>query len=153
MLYKINEFLVTGLYVGKIKWAPGTFGTLFAVPLAWVFTRAGLINYMILTLIMIMVAIVLCQFHEYKAQKHDQGEVVIDEVVGYLLAFMWLPANVYSFVFSFLLFRLFDILKPFPISYIDKNIKGGLGVVADDLAAGLVTNLILHVVQQNTHWW
>ncbi len=77
---------------------------------------------------------------------HDSQEVVIDEVVGYLVAFTWLPMNWTSVVTAFVLFRALDIVKPFPISWLDRKVKGGLGTVVDDLAAGLVANIILQAV-------
>ena len=87
-----------------------------------------------------------------KRKKKDPKEVVIDEVAGFLVAMTWLPLSWSSFLAAFLLFRLFDVWKPLFIGYLDKNVKGGLGIVADDLAAGIVTNIILQVVYQQTDW-
>lgn len=81
---------------------------------------------------------------------HDDKHVVIDEVVGFLITMTWLPVTWQSFVGGFLLFRLFDIWKPVPIRNIDQKIKGGLGVVADDVVAGIVANIILQMIYQNT---
>ncbi len=145
-MLKITEFFVTGLYVGKIKWAPGTFGTLLAVPLAYGIASLGAMRYLEITVLLIFAAIFACSFFEAHTHSHDNQQIVIDEVVGYLVAFFWLPLTWQYLLGAFILFRFFDILKPYPISYIDQKVKGGLGVVLDDLAAGLVVNIILQSV-------
>ncbi len=142
-MFKITEFIVTGLYVGKSKWAPGTMGTLLAVPLAYFMASKGHIFYLQTTVLAIFASIILCSFYEIKSSSHDNQQVVIDEVVGFFVAYFWLPNRWQFLVAAFVLFRFFDILKPFPISYIDRKVQGGLGVVLDDLAAGLATNMIL----------
>lgn len=142
-MFKITEFIVTGLYVGKSKWAPGTMGTLLAVPLAYFMASKGHVFYLQSTIFAIFASIALCSYYELQSNSHDSQQIVIDEVVGFLVAFFWLPNRWQFLVAAFILFRVFDILKPFPIRYIDKKVKGGLGVVLDDLAAGLAANMIL----------
>lgn len=147
-MFKITEFIVTGLYVGKSKWAPGTMGTVLAIPLAYFMAKKGHIFYLEVTVLAIFASIALCSYYELKSQSHDNQQIVIDEVVGYLVAFFWLPLSWRFFAAAFVLFRFFDILKPFPINYIDRNVKGGLGVVLDDLAAGLAANMILQALSK-----
>ncbi|OQW50387.1 MAG: hypothetical protein A4S09_00920 [Proteobacteria bacterium SG_bin7] len=142
-MFKIVEFIVTGLYVGKFKWAPGTMGTLLAVPLAYYMAGKGHVFYLQSTVLAIFASITLCTYYEIKSNSHDNKKVVVDEVVGFFVAYFWLPNRWQFLVSAFILFRFFDILKPYPISYIDQKVKGGLGVVLDDLAAGLATNMIL----------
>jgi phosphatidylglycerophosphatase A len=79
-------------------------------------------------------------------KKKDPGCIVIDEIAGIMVTFIGLPFNITTAVPGFLIFRLFDILKPFPIRYIERKLSGGAGVVLDDVAAGIYSNLSLRVV-------
>jgi phosphatidylglycerophosphatase A len=88
--------------------------------------------------------------HADSADGHDRSEIVIDEVVGFLITMVWLPMTWQSLLLGFLLFRFFDILKPFPIGYLDRKVPGGLGVVVDDIAAGIFASLILQAVYSYT---
>lgn len=144
--------LALGLGLGRSPWAPGTVGTLLGIPLVFLFSQLGMLPYMLATLVFIVLSIVVCHLYEKQTEKKDPKEVVIDEVAGFLVAMTWLPLSWSSFLAAFLLFRLFDVWKPLFIGYLDKNVKGGLGIVADDLAAGIVTNIILQVVYQQTDW-
>lgn len=105
-----------------------------------------------LTLLVLVLAIIACDVHEQDSGDHDSQRVVIDEVVGYLVAVTWLPFTWQSFVAAFLLFRVLDIWKPLFIGLLDRKISGGIGTVIDDLAAGLVVNMILQVVYFKTAW-
>ncbi|MCK5921447.1 MAG: phosphatidylglycerophosphatase A [Methylococcales bacterium] len=144
--------LAQGFGAGRIKVIPGTWGTVVALPLAFGLAQFGPLIYMTLTLLLVLGAVMICEYYESITEGHYRSEVVIDEIVGYFVAFAWLPLTWQSLFFAFVLFRFFDILKPFPISYIDREMKGGLGVVADDLAAGIITNIILQFVYTNTNW-
>lgn len=149
------EALATGFFAGKIKPAPGTWGTLVAIPfavgLAWI-TRATPAAYLILTAAFVLVASLIAELYERNSGAHDPGEIVIDEIVGYMITASWLPFTWQTFVAAFVLFRVFDILKPFPISYIDRKIEGGLGTVLDDVAAGIIANVVLQIVYTQTAW-
>lgn len=149
---RIIEVLATAFYVGKIRWMPGTFGTLWGLPLAWILVQGGPYFYMFATVLLLFLAVGVSELHELHFQAHDSSEVVIDEIVGYLVALTWLPSTWQSFVAAFLLFRFFDILKPFPIGYIDRKIHGGLGTVLDDVAAGLASNILLQILYAKTIW-
>ena len=87
-----------------------------------------------------------------KGGGHDRQEIVIDEVAGFLITMAMIPLTWQTWVAGFLLFRFFDAVKPWPISVLDKKVKGGLGVVVDDVAAGLAANLILQVLITKTDW-
>lgn len=153
MRQRIVEAIATGLYLGKIKFAPGTWGTLLGIPLAWVlasnFSRYG---YLAFIALLFVVSAVSAELHERYTQTHDPGEIVIDEVAGYVVAMTWLPLTWPVLAAAFVLFRLFDITKPPPIRQIDRGIKGGIGTTLDDMAAGLVANLILQYVVFHTTW-
>jgi phosphatidylglycerophosphatase A len=144
---RVMDFLATGLGVGRLApVAPGTFGTLLGLPLYYFFAQLDLVTWMIAVFAVIVAAVVICHYQEMGAEEHDSSHVVIDEVAGYLVASFALPWALASVVGSFVLFRFFDALKPWPISWIDTKVKGGFGTVADDLAAGLISNFILQVV-------
>ena len=146
------EVLATFGYLGKAPIAPGTVGTLGAFPLALVFAFLGPVGYMIATLLFAGFAIWVAQAYEKQAVSHDASEIVIDEVAGGVIAFTWL--NTWqAFLTAFLIFRLLDALKPPPIGWADKKIKGGVGVVADDLIAGILTSLVMQALLVNTSFF
>ena len=140
------EVLATCFYLGKSPKAPGTVGTLFAIPVALAFAQLSMLGYLVATSLFILASIYISHAYESNSNTHDSKEIVIDEVAGYLVAMALIPQTTLYIVLGFVLFRLFDILKPGPIGYIDKKIKGGAGVVLDDVAAGLISNLILQGV-------
>lgn len=146
------ETLATGFYLGKAPKAPGTFGTLLGIPIAWLLLQTTPVFYMIAAVVLLLFASYVAEMHERATGGHDPSEVVIDEVVGYVIAMTFMPATWQAFVGAFLLFRFFDILKPPPIGMIDRKVHGGLGTVLDDVAAGVVANLILQVVYTRTDW-
>jgi phosphatidylglycerophosphatase A len=151
----IKNFLIqlaTLFGVGKLPKGPGTWGTLATLPVAWILMQMGPLLYMAIVVLLLPVAILSAELYEQFSGNHDSKEIVIDEVIGFLITMTWLPMGWQSFVFGFLLFRLLDIWKPYPISYLDKKIQGGLGVVIDDVAAGIVANVILQLVYTKTMW-
>jgi phosphatidylglycerophosphatase A len=148
---KVKSFLLqlaTFFGVGNIPFAPGTFGTLAAIPLCLAFMKMGAWFYMGFTIFLIPISIISADLYEKDLGEgnHDLPQVVIDEVVGFLITMTWLPITWKSFVAGFILFRILDILKPFPIGMMDKKIPGGLGVVADDVAAGIIANILLQII-------
>ena len=149
---KIAELISTWFWVGKMKVAPGTWGTLATMPLVLLLSWSGPVIYMAFTLVLLFVGILAADIYEKSLGEHDSSSIVIDEVVGMLIAMTWLPMTWQSLVFGFLIFRFFDIFKPFPISWLDKKIGGGLGVMIDDVAAGIITNMILQVLYTKTSW-
>jgi phosphatidylglycerophosphatase A len=152
MKRRIVESLATGLYLGKIPFAPGTWGTLLGIPLAWVLMKTGPVPYMVIAVVLVLFASVIAELHERYTKAHDPKEIVIDEIVGYVIAITWLPQTWQSYLAAFIAFRFFDILKPPPIRQIDQKIEGGLGTVLDDVAAGLAANIILQIVATQTTW-
>ena len=148
----IIKGLATWFGCGKVKFAPGTVGTLGALPLVWAMFFLPSLLYMALAFLLTLIAIVISTLHERELGVHDSREIVIDEVVGFIIAMTWLPLTWQSFLGAFVLFRFFDALKPFPIGLLDRRIQGGFGVVMDDVAAGLVTNFILQIVYVKTNW-
>lgn len=147
---KIIELLATGFYIGKLPKAPGTFGTLVGVPIAWLLMQLPIVAYMLICVVLIFLAIWVAELYERMKGGHDMGEIVIDEIVGYVITMTWLPISWQSFVAGFIVFRFFDIVKPPPISKLDERVKGGFGTILDDVAAGLASNVVLQIVYANT---
>lgn len=126
--------------VGYSPVASGTFGTVVALPLVvwlaglWTQSAAG---YAVAVALVIAIAIWSAGAADDALGEHDSGKIVIDEVAGMVVAGMFLPAGWKALALGFALFRLFDIVKPFPAGYFDRDVGGGFGVVADDLVAGV----------------
>ena len=138
------HFLALGFGSGLIPFMPGTFGSLAALPLLIACSQISLISFIALTLIFSVVGIYLCGKTADDMQVHDHGSIVWDEVAGILLTFLWVPLSLWTVVAGFLLFRFFDIVKPWPIGPVDKYVSGGLGIMLDDIIAGLMACASLH---------
>lgn len=138
--------------VGRIPKAPGTWGSLVTLPLVLGLMLLGPLVYMAVTLAMAIIAIIAAEQYEQQSEKHDSKEIVIDEVAGMLVTMTMLPMTWQSFVIGFVLFRILDIFKPFPIRYFDRKVPGGFGVVIDDLVAGMIANGILQLMLYHTAW-
>ena len=138
--------------VGRIPKAPGTWGSLVTLPLVLGLMLLGPLVYMAVTLAMAIIAIIAAEQYEQQSEKHDSKEIVIDEVAGMLVTMTMLPMTWQSFVIGFILFRILDIFKPFPIRYFDRKVPGGFGVVIDDLVAGMIANGILQLMLYHTAW-
>ena len=136
-------FLATGFYIGNIPFAPGTFGSLIGLPLCFALTGISLTSAMLCTLFFIIFAVFIADAAEKILKQNDPGCIVIDEIAGIMVTFIGWPFNPVTVVSGFIIFRILDILKPFPIRNLDKRISGGLGVVADDVTAGIISNLLL----------
>ena len=147
------RFLVTILasagFVGYIPVASGTFGTMVAVPLFWGFdaVRSTSVPLYLLTYVgMVAAACWIAGLAEHVFQEHDSHKIVIDEVVGYLAATLFLAPTWPHALAAFLVFRALDVFKPFPAGYIDKNLPGGYGVVLDDVVSGIYSNLVVQML-------
>ena len=138
-------FLATGAFVGYIPFAPGTLGSLWGLPICWLLSKTTLTIAIVFILFFIVLAVWLAHVAEKIIRKKDPGCIVIDEVAGQVVALIGLPVNWISLTAGFVVFRGFDILKPFPIRNIERNISGGAGVVLDDVAAGILANLVLRL--------
>jgi phosphatidylglycerophosphatase A len=122
---------------------PGTCGTLVAVPLAWALTRAGGVAFVLGTLIVSAVGVWAASVFCRATGVDDDQRIVIDEVAGYLVTIVLVPRGWVNLVLGFVVFRLFDIWKPGPIRMVDERVHGGLGVMLDDLVAGVVGALVM----------
>ncbi|HSG92963.1 MAG TPA: phosphatidylglycerophosphatase A [Methylotenera sp.] len=139
-------FLACGLGSGLIPKAPGTFGTLAAIPLFLVMQPLPLVSYLLLTVLFFIVGIWIAAQAIKVFKKDDPSEVVWDEVVGLLITMIAAPAGWQWLVLGFVLFRIFDIWKPWPVSLADQKLHGGLGIMLDDVIAGVYAFLTLKVI-------
>jgi phosphatidylglycerophosphatase A len=140
--------MITGAGAGYLPWAPGTAGTLVAIPLSLGLNRiAGASFYLaLLTLIsFIAFATWLCRIGEEIFADKDCPKIVVDEIAGFLLTNFASPATLKSTLLAFLLFRFFDIIKPFPAGRAER-ISGGVGVILDDLIAGFYAFFVLRLL-------
>jgi len=127
---------------GKLKPAPGTWGSLAAIPPGVALSHwGGPITLAAATLAISLVGIWASERYSADLGIKDPSEVVIDEVAGLWLALLFVPASLAGVFVAFLFFRLFDTWKPFPVGWLDRNLTGGLGIMADDWAAGLMAGL------------
>jgi phosphatidylglycerophosphatase A len=141
------QLLAFGFGAGLAPKAPGTFGTLVAIPLylALYALHLSVIAYIAIVLVMAIAGIWICGQTANELGIHDFGGIVWDEIVGMLCALIALPQHWIVIVLAFGLFRLFDIVKPWPICWLDKIVPGGTGIMLDDVLAGLTTCAILHL--------
>jgi phosphatidylglycerophosphatase A len=139
--------------VGFIPFIPGTLGTLVGIPLVIILSMFERWVWVILVVLLFFIGI----WASHEAQRifkvHDVREIVIDELVGYLVAMFGVPLTLFNIAFVLGLFRLIDILKPFPIVILDKKLKGGLGIMTDDIIAGLYSLVIFHLVGKGGMLW
>jgi phosphatidylglycerophosphatase A len=140
------HFLALGFGSGLLPKAPGTYGTLAAIPLYLLLAPTSMSTYLIIVMIMSVAGIYICGKAAKDAGVHDHGAIVWDEIVGFIITMFMVPLSWQSIVVGFILFRIFDIFKPWPISYIDKNLHGGLGIMVDDIIAGLAALFCMHLI-------
>lgn len=140
-------FLAFGFGSGLAKKAPGTFGTLAAVPLYLALVQAqSLIVYSVVTLLVILVGVWICGQAAEKLGEHDFGGIVWDEIAGFLVTMWLVPFTWQAVALGFILFRVFDIIKPWPIRWIDRQVHGGLGIMLDDVLAGVFAGGLLFFI-------
>jgi phosphatidylglycerophosphatase A len=139
-------FLATGFGVGYSPVAPGTLGTLVAIPIYYFLSGIPSPLYEITLGGFFFLAVWISENAERFFGKKDDQRIVIDEIMGFLITMLWIPKTVRFIIIGFFLFRFFDILKPFPIRRLEKGLKGGYGVVLDDVLAGVYGNIILQLI-------
>ncbi len=140
------HFLAFGFGSGLAPVAPGTFGTLAAIPLYLLMQPLSLLLYLFITAIVCIVGIWICGKSSEKLGVHDHSGIVWDEFAGYFVTMIAAPAGWLWILIGFALFRLFDIWKPWPISVLDKQVHGGLGIMVDDILAGVFALVCLQAL-------
>lgn len=144
-LDRIVIFLATGAYSGLSPFAPGTAGTLAAIPIYLLFYQLGDLAYLLLFLALLPLSFTISARAEKLFGAKDSGMIVIDEIAGYLVTMFMIPLSVEYIIIGFFLFRFFDITKIYPASAAEK-MGGGPGVVMDDVVAGIYANLSLRLL-------
>lgn len=153
MRKKMSFMISTLFYIGYFPKAPGTAGSFMSlfliVPIIYYFGLLGLLSLIIISFILAMISI----SETLKYTKHDPAFIVIDELIGQTVTFIFVSKflvnnnNLLIYFFGFILFRFFDVLKPFPVSYADKKIKNAFGVILDDILAGLYASICLWIIK------
>lgn len=138
------HFLALGFGSGLAPFMPGTFGTVAAIPVFLLLCSLSITWYLLATVAVCVVGIWLCEKTANDMQTHDHPAIVWDEVAGFLITMIAVPVNWTTVVAGFVLFRVFDILKPWPISVLDQRVSGGLGIMVDDIVAGAFALLSMH---------
>ena len=144
-LNNICHLLAFGFGSGLAKWMPGTFGSAAAIPFVILLSFLPLWLAILVTVISCIVGIAICQRAADDLQVHDHPAIVWDEFAGMFITFLAVPLTWQNLVLGFVLFRLFDILKPWPIGWADKQVSEGLGIMLDDIIAGLFALTILQI--------
>ena len=140
------HFIALGFGTGLIPKAPGTAGTLAALPLFYGLMQLPQSGQFALTALFFLLGIPICQKAGKALGAADHGSIVWDEIVAMLLVLEFTPRNLWWWMAAFMLFRLFDIWKPFPIRYFDETLKGGFGVMFDDLLAAVYAILCVEAL-------
>lgn len=142
------HFLAFGFGSGLAPKAPGTFGTLAAIPLYLLIANLPVMTYLLITLVVSVVGIWICGRSSEMLGVHDHGGIVWDEFAGLFVTLIALPSGLAWLVLGFVLFRFFDIVKPWPIGWLDARIPGGAGIMVDDIVAGLYGLIIIQVISR-----
>lgn len=142
-----DGFLAFGFGSGLSPFAPGTMGTLVAMPFIFPLRGLGVAGFWLALVFLFVFGVWLCGRVSHKLGMHDHGGIVWDEWVGIWLTAAFIPLDWPWLLAAFVLFRIFDILKPWPIRQLDKKVKGGFGIMVDDVVAGFYAMLILAIAQ------
>lgn len=138
--------IATGFYSGYLPKAPGTWGSLVGLLLVYLLNYFSLPVYLTITVFLFMIGTFSAGEAEKILDNHDPGIVVIDEIVGMLITMIAVPLSPLTMLLGFFLFRFFDIVKPFPVNIFDQRFHGGLGIMLDDVMAGIYSLLSLQLL-------
>jgi len=145
---KLIIVLASAGYLGYMPFASGTWGSLMGIPGFWMMNGLAGSPVMAVTLLAVLV-LTSCWIAgraEEAFGEHDSGKIVIDEVVGYMAATLFLPFDLKTIIVAFIVFRALDVIKPYPANYIDANFPGGYGVVLDDEVSGIYSNVVTRIL-------
>lgn len=140
------HFLAFGFGSGAMPKAPGTWGTLVAIPIYLLLQPLSLPIYLAALSLLTLFGIWLCHRTASDMGVHDHPGIVWDEIIGYLITMIAAPAGWMWLVLGFVLFRFFDIIKPWPIRWADRHVEGGIGIMLDDILAGMMALAVLQVL-------
>ena len=150
---KISQIFSTLFFIGYVKWAPGTFGSFFSlIIIIFLHNIVNKNKFIILFICILLMATICIKIYSKSVNNHDAKEIVIDEFLGiYLIIIFSYDYKIFNNEFAkilliLLFFRIFDILKPFPANWIDKNLKNSYGIILDDIVAGVYTIITLALI-------
>lgn len=146
LLANPNHLFAFGFGSGLAKKAPGTFGTLAAIPFFLLLQNLSWPLYLSWLVVTFALGVLWCDRSSKAMGVHDHGGIVWDEFVGFWITMFMAPAGWLWIVIGFVLFRFFDILKPWPINWLDKKVHGGFGIMIDDVLAGIYALLVLQLI-------
>ncbi|MDQ2068542.1 phosphatidylglycerophosphatase A family protein [Natronospira bacteriovora] len=146
------HFLAFGFGLGLSRRAPGTVGTLAALPFILLSAAWPLWAQLLLVLLVTVGGIAICGISARRLQSHDHPGIVWDEIAGWMITMLVVPVTLTTLIAGFLLFRLFDILKPWPISWLDRHLHGGAGIMMDDVLAGVMAAVLLYLGYSGAGW-
>lgn len=145
-LKKFTHFCALGFGLGLAPKAPGTFGTLAAIPFIFLTMMAPLWLQLVVAIAICAIGIWFCDVASRDAGVHDHPAIVWDEVAGFYITMIGAAISWQTLLVGFILFRFFDIVKPWPITLLDKHVKGGFGIMVDDILAGVFSLICLQLV-------
>ena len=146
-MLKLAKCLATYCYIGLLPKMPGTWGSIFAIPLAWFLYQLGKIPYVVAFILLTLLGIWASKVYSERVGNEDPDEVVIDEVAGILSVFFFVKPDPLTLFLSLILFRIIDIFKPPPIGILEK-IPYGVGIMVDDILAGILTGILLLLLER-----
>jgi len=149
LLTNTNHLFAFGFGSGFAPKAPGTFGTLAAIPVYWLIADLSLPLYVLWLVVTFALGVYWCHKSSEALEVHDHPGIVWDEMVGYWLTMLLAPAGWLWMLIGFVLFRIFDIVKPWPIGWVDRRISGGFGIMFDDILAAIYAWIVLQALA----WW
>lgn len=140
------HFLAFGFGAGALPLIPGTWGTLIAIPLYLLICNLSLAYYIAILAVVLVAGVWICGVAERATGILDNSGIVWDEIAGFLLTMVAVPHGIVWLILGFLLFRIFDVWKPWPIGWLDRYVKGGLGIMLDDVVAAVYAGVILQIL-------
>ena len=141
------HWIAFGAGAGLVARAPGTAGTVVAVPIYLAIASQPVAVYLLVVALVTAAGVRICERTARELGVHDHPGIVLDEIAGFLITMIALPLDWRWIVAGFVAFRLFDIAKPWPISLADRRVGGGLGIMLDDVMAGAIACAVLHAVR------
>ncbi|MCX7816350.1 MAG: phosphatidylglycerophosphatase A [Syntrophales bacterium] len=146
MSAKVAKILATGCGIGFVPYAPGTAGTILGIPIFLALVDLQWTLYLLTILAFTILSVYIAGIAEMNLKKKDAPPIIIDEITGFLWTMFLVSPDFFNITAGFLIFRFFDIVKPFPIRRIQKALPGGWGIVMDDVAAGIYACTSLHLI-------
>lgn len=144
-MHRFMMLVATGLNIGYLKFAPGTFGSLLAIPLAYFFNDASVLVKFFLFIVLLVIGLISSEYYEKYVSITDPPEVVIDEIAGYYFVLMIIDITFVNILITFVLFRFFDIVKIYPVKRVE-SVGGGVGIMLDDICSSIYALIAFFII-------